>query len=1674
MPRRRLGRIGLLLLGLLVGFSLTVGSLWLWVRHTQRMRVVEEGLSLQLGLPRQAFELQKIEPDGALAIVLRNVAFLDERGDTIVSAPRARATLVASSVNGEGPFLLRDAELIRPDLRLAQDRSGEWNVFRIVAVEADGTPVRGAAGGAGDAPPSKPIEIRGLRIVDGRVRIAYPLEGPPPAPAGRFAGLKQPEVRREGGRWVRVSYLNDVDAFLPYVRMGGGSGAWKVEVGEASADVQNPDTRIAGLRGTFESRGDEVVRFNLQELRTANSSLAGSGTIRTGGETLAYDVNLRVRQLDFRDLQGTGVPIPSEGTASFDVAIRTLSGGRTQFDVSNASVGILGSRLGGDVTVVVGPNGTQVLGGTKLTLNAVRLADLERLNYIDRTPFAGVVSGTVESERGGVRVDIAARITPRDDTDAPPSVFTATGLVRLPEGRTPLRLEGLRVQADPLRLATLRPLAPESADLLRGVLRGGATLNGTLASLRLTGGDLAYQVGDAPASRIRGLSGTVSLTDPLRYSIEGNAEPLALATLTELFPSLPFRSATLSGPIAVSGTREAVNFRFDLDGAAGGIAARGSLALGGEVPRFDISGRVDAFRASSVLRDAPAAAQQRLTGTFSARGTTQDLRFAVDLAQGGGSFALAGNVRRPGGGPAQYDVAGRVDNFRIGSLFGRPDLLPGPVTGPVAFSGGGRQPYRFDVALRGGLGLLDVRGWYQPGTVPSYAVSGSVAQLDVSALPGLAAAPRTRLTGTLSIQGRGTTPETFSGTVAFNAQPGSLIGRFPLQAGLARVTAADGILRVDTLNFALRGARFAATGAIGLTRPTAEPLRFSLNAPDLAALRPLIPGGDTLPDLAGALTARGAINGTVRDPVITAEGTGRGLRYGTLAAGTLAFNVADLRRGPASWIGQASLAGTALEFGGQRLASLRLETNLTPTRAAFSLAAQRDAGTDVAASGTLELDGLAPTGAIFDTFALRLGGTQWRLTERARLAWGGGGLAVENFALRRSDGGAGFIEADGTLPPSGIADLQVRVGDLNLADLRRLAPTATIPELGGALNLQAAITGPVAAPQLFLDARVDSLTLRGVRLDRLAVVGRYAAGRLELTGDAQLAGRRVLELRAGVPLTLSLAGTIPEFELLRDGPLTATLTSDSLPLAVVAAGVPTLENGEGVAQARVEVTGTLRRPRLSGGAQLSGGAFTVVPLGVRWRGIAGSVSLAGNLVRVDSLVARTGDEGVARVDGTLSLADMERPEVYLRLFMNDFQVIDRRDVAELQADAALAISGRLTQAVATGSVGIEDGTIFLPEFGGEAEGEILGTEIGEIGADTISAPVGAAAYLAALRPRDLRVRIGDAVWLQSPDARIQIQGELLVDQAPGTAAPAVYGDLQAVRGSYTLAVGPIEREFQIRSGLVRFFGTPELNPGLDILAEYEVPDPDLGGEDITVQVRLTGTVQNPQVALSANTRQPLPASDIASLLVFGRQTATAGTAVEALTSQVFGGVLVEEFLGNLFTRELEEQLIRTGFVDYIRVRARPTGQGFGAFTFSGSNNIFSSVSLEAGKELVDDVYLSFQVFNIFSDESGARRFGLALDWEITRTLSLRAAFEPVRRDPLLLQNVRGRTNQGSLDLRRRWEYGRPRRTDQTLTRPRRRDPAEPAPGVPSTPTGEPPPPPPPENTSTTPPAPPRP
>ncbi|HEX2092910.1 MAG TPA: translocation/assembly module TamB domain-containing protein, partial [Longimicrobiaceae bacterium] len=1068
----------------------------------------------------------------------------------------------------------------------------------------------------------------------------------------------------------------------------------------------------------------------------------------------------------------------------------------------------------------------------------------------------------------------------------------------------------------------------------------------------------------------------------------------------------------------------------DLAGAAGRLAVRGSATLG-EVPTFDVSGRVEAFRAGVVLAsDVPA--EGPLTGTFAARGATRDFRFDVNLTQGAGSLVLGGQVRRPGE-EMLFDVSGRVNNFRLGALAGRPTLFASPVTGTLALSGGGRLPYRFDVDLRGQEGVFDLEGWYRPGTVASYAVSGRVSGVNMQQLPRLQGFPVSHLNATVDIQGRGTTPETFEGRVDLAATSSTVAGVL-VDAATVRASATGGILRVDTLDASFRGTRLAASGMWGLTRPAPRPLRFSLASSNLTHVAPLAARAEVAPlDLEGSLSAEGWVSGTFRAPTLAFALRGSGLRYGTWRAGQLTAD-ASLARAPQGWRGRISLVGDAVALAGrENLQNLRLEVNASPGLATFGVFARRDGESDVAASGALEFETGELRGAELQSLNLRLAGATWQLLQPARIRWGGvQGIEVERLALRRSGTGASLIEMDGRLPPTGNADLRIRLVAVDLADLRRLSGFA--PEAEGILNLDAVLEGPVGEPRMTVTGSIDSLRYAGVVAERVALDARYLDRRLAGNATVRIAGKDILTAQGALPMLISLGGTVPGFQLLRNEPVDARLVADSVPAALMAASVPGVRDGAGVLAADVTVRGTLDDPAVSGWAAVRSGAVFVEAAGQRFEGIEGRVSLQGEEIRIDSLVARS--EGVARVAGVIRLDEPGRPLVALTLDMDEFLPVNREDLAELQVSGRLALSGRLPDAVLSGRVVLEEGTIYIPTLDQQQPVDIVDAEVGEIGADSIPTELGVpatpAALFGGLQVSSLQVVVDEGVWLESEDARIQIQGELLISRGAG-GTPRLFGDLEAVRGSYALRIGPIRREFDIERGLVQFYGTPDFNPTLDVVATNEVRtmDPGQSGSVLRVQVQVTGTLQNPRIQLSSNTRPPLPESELLSYLAFGRSTASLGGNVGVLAQQI----LTQELFGGLLAAELEQELSESGLVDYVRVRSRP-GEAANPFGAAGGAALgtlgLTAPTIEFGWELGEDLFLTAEVGIPAPEQSPI--FGMGLDWQISEQTRARIAREAVRPDVFTRPFYTGPSYQWSLDMRHRWEWGRPRE-DSAAVRP---------------------------------------
>ena len=1605
---RRAEQGALALAGLLAGGVVAVLLVLAYLRLAADAELAERVLRV-IDLPASAFDLERMEGDSVAVVSAADVLIRSEEGDTIVSAPTARLRLRLSSLSGDGPIVADEVRLPRAYLNMVQEADGELNLSQTLVVTAGGEPVEAEGG--------RPIELRDIRIEDGRIRVLTPY-------TPDTAGVVPPDMRlvRHGGALMRERWARNVDGRIDRVRFGGGEG-WQVQVAALSADLTDPTTRLVNLAGSARASEDGPIAFDLRQLRVGSSFLAGTGTVRFADDGLRVDAEAFARPLAFADARWLLPTLPDDGTASGRFTVSGGAGGRYAVAGSDLEMEARDSRITGFFAAEVGGDEPARFGATRLSLDPLRIETVRSFGIGAELPYTGEVRGVLsatgaEGADGHIDLDLAATIAPESGAVSPSTIFVQ-GPLAIGEGME-VRMDGVRASLQPLHLAALRPLMEEPPEQLRGVLRGTALLQGTPTDLRMVDGRLEYEVGSAPASVLTQLTASISTDPEVTFDVSARAEPIALGTVAELFPAMPFRTARFSGPIRIAGTSREFEVDTDLSGSAGRIAARGVITPGTPLS-FDLSGEVAAFNAEAVLTR-PIPFQGAVTGDFAANGTTEAFGFEVDLLQegadpiGGGSFRLAGSVRGGGAGPPAVQVAGQVANFNLGAVIGRPRLFPSRMSGVIDVRGGDTAPYRFDVDLRGEGGVLDLAGYYSAGDVPLYAASGTVTGLDLRQLPGMQALPSTTLNGDLELEGQGTSLETLAGTLRFAAVQSSVGGR-TLDRLTLDVEVEAGVLEIRTLDAALAGTELTAEGRLGLTRPaTGTPLQLRAVSRDLGRLAPLAGGITGLPPrMSGSFLLQAQLTGSIREPVVNGVLRGQQLRYERYQADRIeaAADVA-IGRGFERVEGEVELSGSGLVIPGFSVDSLRFAAGGNDDSMTVRLTMSREAGNDVQLAGVLELEGRTPRGVLLDSLQLRAGELAWSLSAPAAIRWGGvEGVRFDDLLLQNVADPTAYIRLDGALPPSGRADLRGEIRRLDLELVRRLVPE--VPELAGIVDADLILIGPTTAPELFAQGYGTAIEYGGVALDSLAFTAQYGELRMVSRASIWQGGTRVADASAEFPMELTFADALPSYELLRGQPISASVVADSLPLALLTAGGEQVADGAGVLVGQLDLGGSVDDPQLSGFATIIDGAITAPQLGRRFDRIAGHVILDEQQVLVDSLVVWSGGRG--EVSGSVRVTDLQRPELYLRGSFDGLHVIDNDQIADLTISGDIRLDGVMPQPILTGRVRLQEGAIYVPSLGAQAPLEIADVDVGQVGVDTTVAAAVGPTLLEQIRISGLDVVVEEGVWIESDEANVQIRGELVILRAG--APMQIYGTMEAVRGSYNLPIGPLLREFDVVSGSVRFLGTPDFNPDIDITAQHEVRAGSAGGSgNLAVLVRLTGTLQNPSIQLTSNTQPPLPESELLSYLVFGQPSFRLDQGTGALANQL----VVQELVGGLLSRQLGELGLPC---EYFRLRGRPN------ILRTGGADPLGSTSVECGMQLVEDVFLTVETGVLPSLTGGGTSLfgtllGVSLDWQVNDRITATVAREPVQSAlGTLYMRQTELPYQFSADVRGVWEFGRP-------------------------------------------------
>lgn len=1102
-------------------------------------------------------------------------------------------------------------------------------------------------------------------------------------------------------------------------------------------------------------------------------------------------------------------------------------------------------------------------------------------------------------EAGGGRLDVDLALRETGDSEfrvrnanLTSGVTTLTGSAGLLLGDTTMAFVKGDVRATRLTSALVQRLAPGLTLPVSGELTAHALADGALTGMQVDIDGTVTATGHQPFhARARGGlgfgSGASEAITTRRLQIQGDRIPLSLTRLFKV-------DAPLGGTVTANGTVDG-----STDGRLTGDiqllheegAARSRLRLTGYVAiadsmRFDARAHLQEVALSLAQRFLDSTAVQGvMSGRVQAAGTASDLtsRFALLLPEGG-----------------------RLD-------------------GDAAYRTGGdaRAYYRANVGIR-----------------------------DLTPQAIIPSLPDMRVDGSVVLDASGTTLATLDGRIDARVSP-FVIDSAELRDVVITAHARDGLLTLDSLSAATAFGSARATGGIGLIASRSDTVRFAATIDDLGGLRRWIASGDTT-----SVPARPALNerlARIRARVDSLADSVRAARDpATLLAEDLAGAREVQRRGEApalpairrdSIAGTIALGGTiAGNLEGANIAALaetpgivwggnlfgrgtaraRWQGALTKTDtvlveagvdslrlAGFAFDSTKVTGTYRRGDGEVELllfPGDTSRYRLQAEYAMRTGEgelrlreiefrldtTTWRSNHPTVVSWRENGLRIDSLDLR--DGRSGRIFANGEVPDVDPGRLEI------LAEQVRLAPWLAILQsdvrADAILSTRATWEGTRDAPRLAGAASFTAASHNALALPDTRTTFSYDARRLNLDVRAQRDdGVELASIVGSLPIDLSRADSVVE-RLPKEGKIDLRVVGDSMPLSPLGELTDAVRDVSGGAQGDVRVGGTWSNPTFDGALRVRLQQAHVIANGVTLRDIDGRLRLSGDTVHVDSLTARS--EGTISARGNVQFADITHPRLDLALTMRDAKVLNDA-TGELYAGGTVNVGGPLDTLSVTGQVSVTRGVVYIPE---PATYDVINTADPAIFAVTDSGTARAlgvepTSEMIRNLEMEVAVEVQRGTFARSAEANVEVYGTLEVHKVFGIDEYGVTGVLNTDQGDYTF----LGKRFNVSRGSVRFVGREELNPLLQIIANYEVQQ--AGRAPLDIRVVLGGTLERPTISLESDAQPTLSQSDLISFLAFGRSSSSllqfSGTGLQGGGS---GGSSLAGNVAALATRQL--------------------------------------------------------------------------------------------------------------------------------------------------------------------------
>ncbi|MEX2273809.1 MAG: translocation/assembly module TamB domain-containing protein [Vicinamibacterales bacterium] len=774
----------------------------------------------------------------------------------------------------------------------------------------------------------------------------------------------------------------------------------------------------------------------------------------------------------------------------------------------------------------------------------------------------------------------------------------------------------------------------------------------------------------------------------------------------------------------------------------------------------------------------------------------------------------------------------------------------------------------------------------------------------------------------------------------------------------------------------------SATGRFDLSPAGESRVTFTAQTSDLAKIGEVVGH-----PLSGAASASGTLTGN--GALLRAEGTldGSGVGYGTYRAATLDATftavIPDLDYTRAT--GSTDARATLIDAGAIEIADATLKASYDGKEVTFNAQA-REGGRTLESAGRAIFH-IDHKEVHLSALTVAAGNQRWTLEGGdAAIRYGRGDLMLTGVTLVNA-GGTSRISADGVLPldtERAVGPLRVKVVNVDLASIEPLLLTNL--GLKGTLDADAVVTGTLKAPLADGTLRLVNGEIRGYPFQSLEGSIDYGTRALVLDVRLQQNPTEYLTAKGTVPLSALRRGPAGEHVETTEQ-IDLRIESSPMQLSIIQAFTPYVTNVQGLADVNVTVSGTLGDPHLTGAIGIKGGTFDVPELGTTYTGLDTQIEFTGHEARIKTFTLADDNGNIMRIGGDLAVHERQLGAFQISIETENFEIIDN-SIGDVQITSLLAVTGTLARPRLIGTIELEAGRVevdrvfdmlgsnvyaLTPQEGLPAEGttvrtreqqavqQALTAEQKQAQAEAAGAAHGPARRTPIFDRLDMNVHVivpnnlvlrGNDIRPSGPesiaigDLNVTVGGDVRLQKA-ADADTRIVGTVNTVRGTYDFQ----GRRFEVeREGVIRFLGTADINPLIDISATRDI-------SGVLARVHLRGTLREPTLTLTSD--PPLDEADILSLIVFNRPINQIGNEERGFLTDV-----AANYAAGIFTEQLSQSLGRALDLDLFEIQTTTAagevtpritvGQQFG-------ERLFMRFSQQFGSQQISEFTLEYEL-----------------------------------------------------------------------------------------------------------------